>query len=188
MKLKKNISRIEKESEKNFFPNLNYKVDLNRLISEWKSTVPPDDRYGQVSVQYSLYCENKYTDSCGKFRSNGKDAIQDRFPEIKSEEEFCLINDIYENTLFDKILCDWEGTRARLMTIKPKSSYTVHTDITPRYHLALDTNPHAYFIFPEGHPQLFHIPPDGHVYFINTTEPHSFVNCGTKPRTHLVFS
>ena len=37
MKLKKNISRIEKESEKIFFPNLNYKVDLNRLISEWKS-------------------------------------------------------------------------------------------------------------------------------------------------------
>ncbi len=186
--MKKNISRIEKESEKNISQKTDYRVDLNRLISEWKSIVPPDNRYGQVSVQYSLYCENKYIDSCGKFRSNGKDAIQDRFPEIDNESHYNLINDLYENTLFDKILCDWEGVRARLMTIKPKSSYTVHTDITSRYHLALDTNPHAYFIFPEGQPQLFHIPPDGHVYHINTTEPHSFVNCGTEPRTHLVFS
>jgi hypothetical protein len=73
------------------------------------------------------------------------------------------------------------------MTINPKTAYSVHTDPRPRYHLAVDTNPNAFFVFPI-HQEIVHIPEDGYVYWINTTMAHTFVNCGDKPRTHFVFS
>ena len=35
--------------------------------------------------------------------------------------------------------------------------------------------------------EIIHIPADGFVYEVDTTIPHSFVNCG-EDRTHLVIS
>ena len=171
-----------------FFVRTEYCYDIGRLKQEWESIDHPESRYGQISVQCSEYdLDNPYTDSCGKFTANGKDAIQDRYPDIKTESQFNLINDLYENTLFDQILSEHEGYRARLMNINPKTAYSVHTDPRPRYHLALDTNPNAFFVFPI-HQEIVHIPEDGYVYWINTTMAHTFVNCGDKPRTHFVFS
>jgi hypothetical protein len=60
-------------------------------------------------------------------------------------------------------------------------------DLTPRAHLALKTNDHALFIFPELG-KFEHIPEDRSVYYVDTTHLHSFVNCSLENRVHLMFN
>ena len=104
----------------------------------------------------------------------------------KVELDYSILNEIYEGTVFEDVIRDLTGVRSRIMTKKMHTTYSVHFDPAPRYHLALITNPNAYFIFPTLN-QIMHIPADGCLYEVDTTIPHSFVNCGPD-RTHLVIS
>jgi hypothetical protein len=117
----------------------------------------------------------RYTDGAGSFRGTDK-----------TESDYNVLNEMYEGTIFEDIIQDLDGVRSRIMTKKMHTTYSVHKDKTPRYHLALITNPNAYFIFPTLN-EIMHIPADGFVYEVDTTLPHSFVNCG-EDRTHLVIS
>jgi hypothetical protein len=74
--------------------------------------------------------------------------------------------------------------RARFMTMVMHSTYSVHQDKAPRLHLAIDTHEDAYFFWPK-HKEFVHIPADGYLYEVDTTQPHTFVNAGPD-RTHLV--
>jgi hypothetical protein len=103
-----------------------------------------------------------------------------------TQSDYIILNDIYEGTVFADVIRDMHGERSRIMHMQPRTSYFVHQDKTPRYHLALITNPNAYFIFPTLN-EIVHIPADGYVYEVDTTILHSFVNCGPD-RTHLVIS
>ena len=105
---------------------------------------------------------------------------------IKDQSEFTILNEIYEGTVFADMIHDVNGERARIMYMNAYTAYSVHKDNSPRYHLALITNPNAYFIFPTLD-EIIHIPDDGCLYEVDTTLLHSFVNCGTD-RTHLVIS
>lgn len=75
--------------------------------------------------------------------------------------------------------------RSRLMTMHPRSCYSIHTDSTPRLHIAIITHPQARFIFTKP-PALRHIPADGHIWWVDTTNEHSAMNGSLKPRIHLV--
>ena len=138
------------------------------------------ERSGDGSTQTCLQKNPKssldpYTDGAGTFRDTDK-----------VETDYTMLNEVYGGTLFDRVIRDVNGVRARLMTKKMHSTYSVHSDKTPRYHLALITNPNAYFIFPTLN-EIMHIPADGYVNEGDTTLPHSFANCGPD-RTHLVIS
>ena len=138
------------------------------------------ERSGDGSTQPCLQKNPKssldpYTDGAGTFRDTDK-----------VETDYTMLNEVYGGTIFDRVIRDVNGVRARLMTKKMHSTYSVHSDKTPRYHLALITNPNAYFIFPTLN-EIMHIPADGYVYEVDTTLPHSFANCGPD-RTHLVIS
>jgi len=138
------------------------------------------EKSGDGSTQTCLQRNYKsnydpYTDGAGSFRGTSK-----------TETDYNNLNEIYGGTIFDRIIQDVNGVRSRLMTKKMHTTYSVHQDKTPRYHLALITNPNAYFIFPTLN-QIIHIPADGCLYEVDTTIPHSFVNCGPD-RTHLVVS
>jgi hypothetical protein len=138
------------------------------------------EKSGDGSTQTCLQRNPKsdhdpYTDGAGSFR--GTDKV---------ELDFTMLNEIYGGTIFDRVIRDLDGVRSRLMTKKMHTTYSVHSDEAPRYHLALITNPNAYFIFPTLN-EITHIPADGYVYEVDTTLPHSFVNCGPD-RTHLVIS
>ena len=122
---------------------------------------------------------NPYTDGTGEHREK-KDRI------IKAQSEYTVLNEVYEGTVFADIIQDVNGERARIMEMNPSTTYTVHRDNSPRYHLALITNPNAYFLFPTLN-EIIHIPADGCLYEVDTTILHSFVNCGPD-RTHLVIS
>jgi len=122
---------------------------------------------------------NPYTDGSGENRDK-KDRI------IKVQSEYTILNEVYEGTVFADMIQDVNGERSRIMEMNAYTTYSVHKDNSPRYHLALITNPNAYFIFPTLN-QIMHIPADGYFYEVDTTLPHSFVNCGAE-RTHLVIS
>lgn len=104
-----------------------------------------------------------------------------------------------EESIWDKLHPDLVGTwweeffatlpfkvyRARLLTIQPRTCYSIHTDRTPRIHIAIDTHPQARFIFTNP-PQLRYIPADGSVWWVDTTKEHSAMNGSLKPRIHFV--
>ena len=102
------------------------------------------------------------------------------------QSDYIILNDIYKDTVFADVIRDMHGERSRIMHMQPHTTYSVHKDKSPRYHLALITNPNAYFIFPTLN-EIVHIPADGYVYEVDTTILHSFVNCG-KERDHLVMA
>ena len=163
----------------------NWSYDLDKCLIEWEliqlrhGDALWNDAVGfrdKTSLQHSnKFVNNPYQDGVGSIiRSNNVTS------------DFIILNEVYEDTIFADIIRDTRGERARLMIKRRHTTYSVHQDKTPRYHLALITNPDAYFIFPTLN-EIIHIPADGFVYEVDTTIQHSFVNCG-EDRTHLVIS
>jgi len=158
-----------------------------RLLSQWnkiKHTLEPDNWYrgNQTMVQYSEYDDDIWTDGCGSLSKR----IHKRQKEITTGKEYCILNPLYKGTIFEEIINDLGSTRARVMIKEEKTAYSVHSDLSSKCHLALETNSDAYFVFPKEQ-KVFHIPADGNAYIVDTTRPHTFVNCGPD-RTHLVFN
>ena len=175
----------------------NYSYNLDRCLVEWDKIQSllgdelwdSDEEKGtgiygqrrQTCLQRSnKSVVNPYTDGAGENREK-KDRI------IKVQSEYTILNEVYEGTVFADIIRDVNGERSRIMEMNAYTSYSVHKDQSPRYHLALITNPNAYFIFPTLN-EIMHIPADGYLYEVDTTILHSFVNCGPDDRTHLVIS
>lgn len=75
--------------------------------------------------------------------------------------------------------------RARLLTMHPRSCYSIHVDDNPRLHIAIKTHRQARFIFTNP-PVLRHIPADGHIWWVDTTQEHSAMNGSLEDRIHLV--
>ena len=185
----------------------NHNYDLDRCLVEWEliqlrlgdklwdsDKVLGTGIHGQ-NRQTCLQRSNKsvvnpYTDGAGARRewtiSRWQAPKAKKKSIIKDQSEYKILNEAYEGTVFADIIQDVNGERARIMEMNPSTTYTVHKDNSPRYHLALITNPNAYFIFPTLN-QIMHIPADGYLYEVDTTILHSFANCGPD-RTHLVIS
>lgn len=153
----------------------NFKVDLVRLKTE-AHTLMYDYPNGVYHTQRSLQ-----TDGSADWNSTTGSR-----PDI-------------DESVWDKLHPDLTGTwwqeffttlpfkvyRARLLTIHPRTCYSIHTDRTPRIHIAIDTHPQARFIFTNP-PALRHIPDDGYAWWIDTTKEHSAMNGSLKPRIHFV--
>ena len=149
--------------------------EMNHLMISWKSDA---DGSQQTAIQHRG--DGSFSDACG--------SLKDR-PDV-SEKDFSQLLPLYEGTIFSQIIEDFGAVRSRLMRKNMHTTYSVHKDKAKRYHLALDTHEHAYFIFPkkgliQDRKEIFHIPADGYVYEVNTTVAHTVANCGPDS-THLV--
>ena len=163
----------------------NRSYDLDKCLVEWDHIwktsfdlrwMNSEDGSSQTCLQRNPnILSNPFTDGAGSFRNTDK-----------VELDYNRLNELYKGTIFEDVIGDLDGVRSRIMIKKMHTTYSVHSDKTPRYHLALTTSPNAYFIFPTLS-KIMHIPADGYVYEIDTTIPHSFANCG-EDRTHLVIS
>ena len=170
------------------FKSSTKQYDIDKLTWEWMNLKPvlPDhvwhiskgDHGRQTMLQYSEECVDISTDGCGSFKSTKR-----------LESDYNILNSFYESTIFDTIINDLNVVRSRFMVMSEHRTYSIHQDKSPRYHVALETNPDAYFLFPSTDgsrtANLYHVPADGHVYWVNTTMPHTFINAGPD-RTHLV--
>ena len=170
-------------SKKSKICQTRHNYNLDRLLAEWdysKSGFMDDmwyisnDGSRQTCIQYHPHNKNRFTDGCG--------SISRSAPLV--ENDYNLLNTGYMGTLFENIIDELDAVRSRVMVKKKHTTYSIHTDKAPRYHMALETNPHAYFLFPETK-EIIHIPADGYIYEVDTTIPHTFINCG-EDRTHLV--
>jgi hypothetical protein len=74
--------------------------------------------------------------------------------------------------------------RVRMLTMKPRSTYSLHHDPDLwRVHIPLITNPDA-FMFVDG--KMWHLPV-GNVYLVKVEHHHLAVNAGNENRIHIVF-
>jgi hypothetical protein len=103
-----------------------------------------------------------------------------------------IISDLFN---IKKLLTSFKNkvTRARFAKLKAKSSIQPHIDHNinygVRYHLALQTNEDSYLAVRKNRKQdfqYFHVPADGHLYFLNIGFEHFAINNGNKDRIHLV--
>lgn len=75
--------------------------------------------------------------------------------------------------------------RFRIMVMQGPCAYTIHKDLSKRYHYVIETNPKCLFLFPDEE-KMIHIPADGNLYLLNTLRSHTFLNGSRKRRIHLV--
>lgn len=81
----------------------------------------------------------------------------------------------------------WRVYRTRIMIMQPRSCYSIHTDTSPRLHIAIKTHNQCKFIFTTP-PEIVHIPADGHVYWVDTSKEHTAINASIELRWHLLMS
>jgi len=96
------------------------------------------------------------------------------------------LNPHIKNTIFEKLIVDYKLTRTRLMWVNEMSCYSIHKDKTPRIHIPLITNPECYFVFKDNIQATMEHIPTGAVYWTDTRKYHTFMNCSTKARLHLI--
>jgi hypothetical protein len=101
------------------------------------------------------------------------------FTEVHAELRGSYLGEVFDRLPFKPI-------RTRIMALDPKHCYSVHRDMTPRYHLAVTTSEHARFVFVE-HGKVVNVPADGNLYYVDTRHLHSAFNGGDDIRIHIVF-
>ena len=122
----------------------------------------------QVGLQYKLG-EDFWASAVGKSQGN--------------ETQYIELNPFFKNTIFETIIEKYNLKRTRLMWVNEKSCYSLHSDETPRIHIPLITNSECYFLFNPG--SLHHLAA-GSVWWVNTKLRHTFLNCSSYSRLHLV--
>ena len=113
--------------------------------------------------------EDPWASAVGKSRGN--------------EFKYTNLNPYFKDTIFEEVIIKYQLLRTRLMWLSPNTVYSMHKDTTPRIHIPMITNPECYFVFKIG---IIQHMPVGSVYWTNTVNLHTFMNCSTKPRLHLI--
>ena len=122
----------------------------------------------QAAIQYNLDGD-PWTSAVGK--SKGQELTYD------------ILNPYFKDTIFEKLVDEFQLKRSRLMWVGPKTCYSMHIDSTPRIHIPIYTNSDCYFIFKHG---IVEFLKPGNAYWVDTRLAHTFINCSDKPRLHLV--
>jgi hypothetical protein len=122
----------------------------------------------QLGLQYRVG-ENPESSAVGSIKEN--------------EESFSLIPKWCQSTIFEDIILEYSLHRTRLMWLSPFSCYSMHRDPTPRIHIPIITNEFCYFVFRDQLPM--HLPV-GSVYHVDTRNAHTFINCSSVARLHLI--
>ena len=75
--------------------------------------------------------------------------------------------------------------RTRVMVLKPKVCYSIHSDPVKRIHIPVITNENCWLIVNK---EIMHLPADGRYYKIDTTQKHTALNGSWEDRIHIVGS
>ena len=156
---------------------LSSNYDISRIKKDWKnieSKLTPDHWWGSTQIMIQHNGKVDYTKGCGTSYN-------------MDEYSFKFINPLFKGTVFEEIINEYGGKRARILKMNPKSVYSIHQDWGKRIHLVISTNESSYFIFPHDN-QVYHIPMDGYLYEADTSKHHTFINAHQSlERIHMVF-
>ena len=86
-------------------------------------------------------------------------------------------------TYTNRILEELGLYRTRLMLMR-KMVYSWHVDPSPRIHIPLISNHETNFMVVED--EVIRMKPDGGVFWVDTTRPHTYVNTCNDLRVHIV--
>ncbi|CAB4241908.1 Aspartyl/asparaginy/proline hydroxylase [uncultured Caudovirales phage] len=150
-------------------------VDLARLQVEAEKLLL-DTATGQFRTQMSLQTNGQANWDSGTGSRPGE--AEDQWDKLHPD----LVGTWWED-FFAKL--PFKVYRSRLMTMQPRTCYSIHVDDNPRLHIAIKTTKQARFIFTEP-PALQFIPADSHIWWVDTTKEHSAMNGSMEPRIHLV--
>ena len=160
-------------NQKDLIMRTEVRFDRDRLFEAFQATADLPRRHHAVAVTS---------------KPGSADPLLDGTAAAPAEEmDYRIINAEFRNTYIAEVLTHlpFPYGRTRLMTIPPQRCYPVHADTSIRFHLAIETHPFAYLLFPE-YSKVFHIPDDGFLYRMDARHLHTAVNCGPFSRTHLV--
>ena len=73
--------------------------------------------------------------------------------------------------------------RTRVLVLKPKVCYSIHSDPVKRIHIPVITNENCWLIVNK---EIMHLPADGRHYEIDTTQKHTALNGSWEDRIHIV--
>lgn len=170
---------------------LNFRTDPKRLqeeLSQVLKQVAFHPVYKQISFRHRQDLptgEEAFYDGVGSLWDFDKKRFKTQSREY-NELHFTLRGGYWEHLIRD-VESYWSAPlgRVRLMLRPPMSCYSLHQDEDIRLHLAIQTNPGCFMVFPES--GCFHIPADGRLYASNTRLIHTAFNAGATDRVHLVF-
>ena len=166
-------------------------VDHTKLQKDFEhlnDTVLFDPNSGQISIT-SIDGNNDWNCSVGKIHQLDK-----------PEKFYRVLNRTLQGSEFERIVEAYpQYYRWRLMQLASRSNYSVHSDSNgdnkrnKRIHIPIITNDQAYLMFFNEPPQdnksvnvTYHNLKVGNIYEINTTNYHTAVNHGNKPRWYIV--
>lgn len=96
------------------------------------------------------------------------------------------LNPFFKDTIVEDIINQFNLLKTRFMWVGPMTCYSMHHDESPRIHIPLITNPQCYFVFKGKDTSIIQNLPAGSIYWTDTRETHTFMNCSERPRLHLV--
>lgn len=153
-------------------------IDVQPIIDFYKSV--------ESEIQWQVYDNSKQT---GLQYREGQDIWSDAVGVWKQSttewKDTNYLNPFFKGTIFEELINKYQIKRTRLMWAKPFACYSMHQDVSPRLHIPLITNPDCYFVFKDSAP--IHMP-TGQVYWTDTTQHHTAMNCSKEWRLHLVGS
>lgn len=158
------------------------KHDVFELLENYKLS-----DYDQVSLT-SIDGTNDWHASTGKI-------FDLRLP----EKYYAELNYGVRNTIIEKYIKEYsQYYRWRLLKVKGKQTYSVHSDgvankVNKRIHIPVTTNEHCFMCFYSNKPEdsmdvsvsHYHLQP-GNAYEVDTTGFHTAVNYGNTDRYHIV--
>ena len=101
-----------------------------------------------------------------------------------SEHAYRFIQPGLKGSVIESIIKQYGGFRTRIMNMKPRSCYSVHSDFSYRIHIPIITNEQCWMVWPYGN-NCFNLK-EGNVYRTNTKASHSAFNGSIADRIHLV--
>jgi hypothetical protein len=103
----------------------------------------------------------------------------------QDEKKYKFINPSLKNTYLHEIISRHNAYRTRILKLNPRSCYSIHSDISARIHIPIETNDQCWMIWPTI---SFCVKlQEGYAYWTDTRKPHTYLN-GDKNlvRIHLV--
>jgi hypothetical protein len=155
--------------------------DFSNLVKECElltSKIPFQNDIKQLAIQVRDPEIEDWYEACGRVYKVGL---------TLKESDYKYINPALKGSAIESWINSLEIPiyRTRLMLIPGRTNYSVHRDFQPRIHLPVITTEHNYMCFPKDN-IIQHLPATGDSYWVDTRHWHTFINCSTQNRIHLV--
>jgi hypothetical protein len=100
------------------------------------------------------------------------------------ETDYKFIQPSLKSSSLEKVINKYEGYRARVMNLCPRSCYSIHSDYSYRIHIPIVTNLQSWMVWPAV--QEMCRMEEGYAYWTNTKAGHTAFNGSLENRLHIV--